>query len=252
MQAKITVQDICKAYGEHCILSGVSFSAKKGDVVALLGSSGSGKSTLLRCINMLTLPDSGSLQIDQQLILFEPGAKLPLSQNQLIQLRARVGMVFQQFNLWPHRTVLQNLLEAPVHVLKQKKAEAEEQAHILLKKVGLDKKIHQYPGQLSGGQQQRAAIARALMMKPDILLFDEPTSSLDPEMVNEVLTVMQSLALEGMTMIVATHEMSFAKNVASKVIFLDHGVIVEEGVACDVFIRPKTERFKKFLEAVPH
>jgi ABC-type histidine transport system ATPase subunit len=247
---KLAVKDIYKSFSGHPVLQGVSFAANTGDVVALMGSSGSGKSTLLRCINLLTTPDSGVIQIDQQCLEFAKHKAHPLSHHQMAQLRQKVGMVFQQFNLWAHKTILENLIEAPVHVLKQSKDEAIAQAQALLKKVGILDKQHQYPIKLSGGQQQRAAIARALMMKPEIMLFDEPTSALDPEMVGEVLNVMQALAAEGMTMLVATHELGFARNVATRAIFLDKGVIVEEGVTSQMFKAPKTARFTQFLEAV--
>lgn len=247
---KIIIQDLYKSFTDHPVLRGVSFSARHGDVVALMGSSGSGKSTILRCINLLTTPDAGSIQIDEQILKFDPAFPHPLSQNEITKLRMRVGMVFQQFNLWAHKTVLGNLIEAPIYVLKKSKEEAIGQAQILLQRVGLSHKQDKYPAQLSGGQQQRAAIARALMMKPEIMLFDEPTSALDPEMVGEVLSVMQSLAAEGMTMLVATHELGFARNVATRAIFLDQGVIVEEGDAKEMFAHPNTTRFKQFLAAV--
>lgn len=250
MQSKVTVRNLHKSFGDHHVLSGVSFTAYPSDVVALMGSSGSGKSTLLRCINLLTLPDTGTLQIDDKAWEFSAKTPCPLSTREITRLRTRVGMVFQQFNLWAHKTILENLIAAPIHVLKQAKTESIEQAQILLKKVGLSEKWNKYPIQLSGGQQQRAAIARALMMKPEIMLFDEPTSALDPEMVNEVLNTMQSLAAEGMTMLVATHELGFARNVATRAIFLDQGVILEEGDAKEMFAHPKTLRFKQFLEAV--
>jgi len=249
---KISVQDLHKSFGEQRILSGVSFTANTGDVVALMGSSGSGKSTLLRCINLLTPPDVGVIKIDHQVLEFGPQTSKTLTQKEITQLRIKIGMVFQQFNLWAHKTVIENLIEAPTQVLKQPEALALQQAKALLEKVGLQNKQHQYPGQLSGGQQQRAAIARALMMKPEIMLFDEPTSSLDPEMVGEVLSVMQSLAADGMTMLVATHELGFARNVATQAIFLDQGVIIEHGSAREMFSQPKTERFKRFIEAVQH
>lgn len=252
MQHKINIQGLHKAFGEHSILKGVSFSANQGDVIALMGSSGSGKSTLLRCINLLTTPDSGSIQIDNQLLVFTQEIQEPLSAKQVTQLRIKIGMVFQQFNLWAHKTVLQNLIEAPVYVLKHSKADATEKALGLLERVGLANRAHHYPVQLSGGQQQRAAIARALMMQPEIMLFDEPTSSLDPEMVGEVLSVMQSLAEQGMTMLIATHELGFARRVATDAIFLDQGVIVEQGRAQEMFQNPKTARFTRFLEAVQH
>ena len=248
---KLKVHDLHKSFHDHAVLRGVSFSANQGDVVVLLGTSGSGKSTLLRCINLLTVPNQGSLQIDQEIIQFHPDSRLPISDQQLVHLRTSCGMVFQQFNLWAHMTVLQNLIEAPIYVLKQDKQQAIHDAELLLKKVGLIDKRDRYPASLSGGQQQRAAIARALMMKPDIMLFDEPTSSLDPEMVGEVLAVMQQLAASGMTMIIATHELGFAKRVATHAIFLDEGKIGEEGDV-SMFTQPKTARFKRFLEAMQH
>lgn len=251
-QNKLLVQGLFKSFGEHPVLQGVTFQAQQGDVIVLMGSSGSGKSTLLRCINLLATPDSGIIQIDHQVIGFDPQKKHPLKQQEITHLRKRIGMVFQQFNLWAHMTVLENLIEAPMNVLKLSKKEATEQAIALLQKVGLSNKQDRYPGNLSGGQQQRAAIARALMMKPEIMLFDEPTSALDPEMVGEVLGVMRSLANEGMTMIVASHEMGFARQVANKAIFLEQGVIIEEGEAKTMFSEPKTSRFKQFLQAVQH
>ncbi len=252
MTDKIIVQNLTKSFAEHRILKGVSFSAKQGDVVTLMGSSGSGKSTLLRCLNLLTTPDTGIIQVDRQIFTFDPLLPHPLSQNEITKLRMRIGMVFQQFNLWAHKTVLQNLIEAPIYVLKKKKKMVMTQAEILLTKVGLLDKKDKYPVQLSGGQQQRAAIARALMMNPEIMLFDEPTSALDPEMVNEVLNVMQSLATEGMTMLIATHELGFARRVSTKSIFLHQGVILEEGDTSTMFNQPKTPRFQQFLQAMQH
>ncbi len=249
---KIHIQGLHKSFKDVPILKGVSFGANQGDVVALMGSSGSGKSTLLRCINLLTTPDYGSIQLDNQLLVFSKDQPHPLSQRAITQLRVKIGMVFQQFNLWAHKTVLQNLIEAPVYVLKHSKSDAIEKANQLLEKVGLGNKANYYPIQLSGGQQQRAAIARALMMQPEIMLFDEPTSSLDPEMVGEVLGVMQSLAEQGMTMLIATHEIGFARRVATQAIFLDQGIIIEHGHAREMFQNPKTARFSRFLEAVRH
>lgn len=249
---KLLLNNIHKSFNQQAILRGVTFSASTGDVVALMGSSGSGKSTLLRCINLLVVPDEGNVQIDERIMSFEAGKKHHVSNRDMIELRKRVGMVFQQFNLWSHMTVLQNLIEAPLHVLKQNKQTTLDEAHALLKKVGLVNKADAYPSQLSGGQQQRAAIARALMMKPEIMLFDEPTSALDPEMVGEVLTVMQQLAAEGMTMIVATHELGFARRVATQAIFLEAGLITEQGDTAAMFSQPKTERFQRFLEAMQH
>lgn len=252
MQNKLIVQGIHKSFNTTPILQGVSFSAKKGEVVSLMGSSGSGKSTLLRCINLLTIPNSGVIEIDDQVYAFNSEHPYFLPQKKIRELRIKVGMVFQQFNLWAHMTVLQNLIQAPIYVLKQSNQKAIEEAQILLEKVGLANKQDHYPAQLSGGQQQRAAIARALMMKPGIMLFDEPTSALDPEMVGEVLNVMQALAKDGMTMVVATHELGFARNVSTQAIFLDQGIIVEQGSAHEMFKEPKTMRFKRFLESVQH
>jgi ABC-type histidine transport system ATPase subunit len=249
---KLQVSQLHKAFKGNVILQGVSFSASKGDVIALMGSSGSGKSTLLRCINLLTVPDAGIVQIDNQVITFDEKEKTVLTHKQISALRQKIGMVFQQFNLWAHMTLLENLIEAPIHVLKQDKTATIAEAKKLLDKVGLADRLDHYPVQLSGGQQQRAAIARALMMKPEIMLFDEPTSALDPEMVNEVLLVMQQLAKEGMTMLVATHELGFARRVATQSIFLDGGRIVEQGETLSMFSHPQTERFKKFLQAMQH
>lgn len=248
---KLVIQNIYKSFDQHHILQGVSFTANKGDVIAMMGSSGSGKSTLLRCINLLTVPDRGKIQIDHQLITFD-GNKKFLTNKEITALRKKIGMVFQQFNLWSHMTVIENLIEAPIHVLKQNKNETLNEAKNLLEKVGLQDKLNRYPIQLSGGQQQRAAIARALMMKPEIMLFDEPTSALDPEMIGEVLNVLQQLAVEGMTMIVATHELGFAKRVANQSMFLDGGVIVEQGDTKSMFTQPKSERFRRFLNAMQH
>jgi ABC-type histidine transport system ATPase subunit len=249
---KLQVHNLHKSFSNNQILHGVSFSAKKGDVIALMGSSGSGKSTLLRCINLLAIPDEGIIQIDEQVMSFNSKEKTSFSSQQIVALRKQVGMVFQQFNLWAHMTVLENLIEAPIHVLKKNKLETIQEAKELLNKVGLSDKIDRYPVQLSGGQQQRAAIARSLMMKPEIMLFDEPTSALDPEMVGEVLLVMQQLAQEGMTMLVATHELGFARQVASQSIFLDKGKIEEQGDTTSMFNDPKSERFRRFLAAIRH
>lgn len=249
---KLSVQDIRKSINQQEILSGVTFAADKGDVIALMGSSGSGKSTLLRCINLLTVPDDGVVQVDQQQIHFNPAKQTQLRHDEIISLRKKIGIVFQQFNLWAHMTVLQNLIEAPMHVLQQSRASCVTAAKELLAKVGLEDKCDHYPAQLSGGQQQRAAIARALMMQPEVLLFDEPTSALDPEKVGEVLSVMQQLAQEGMTMLVATHELNFARCVANKSIFLDGGKIIEQGQTTEMFAHPQTKRFQQFLQAMQY
>ena len=247
----LIIQNLHKSFQQQTILEGVSFTAKQGEVVALLGSSGSGKSTLLRCINLLTRPDNGSIQVNQQVMEFGPGQP-PLSEKQMIALRQRVGMVFQQFNLWAHMTVMENLIEAPVYVLKQNKQTAMAEAALLLAKVGLDGKADVYPNQLSGGQQQRVAIARALMMRPEIMLFDEPTSALDPETAWEVLQTMQRLATDGMTMVIATHELNFAKRIANQTIFLDNGKLIEQGETSSLFTFPRSEKFQRFLEVMQH
>ncbi len=246
----LSLQNLSKCFGEHQVLDDVSLTAKEGDVIALLGTSGSGKSTLLRCINLLNLPDKGHIHLEGTPIALSYGANgEPKTQKkELIYLRTHVGMVFQQFNLWSHMTVLENIIEAPMRVLKQSKSVAIQKAQALLEKVGLSDKANKFPKQLSGGQQQRVAIARALAMGPKVLLFDEPTSALDPEMVNEVLKVMQRLAQEGTTMIVATHEMGFAKEVSNHVVFLQQGKIHEQGHPKEMFAAPKTERFKQFIQ----
>jgi ABC-type histidine transport system ATPase subunit len=216
----------------------------------MIGSSGSGKSTFLRCINLLEVPDSGTVEVGGELIEMrqrKDGRAEPANRAQVERIRSRLGMVFQNFNLWAHLSVLENVIEAPVHVLKLPKAQAVERARALLQKVGISDKENHYPSHLSGGQQQRAAIARALAMEPDVLLFDEPTSALDPELVGEVLKVMRDLALEGRTMIVVTHEMGFAREVSSRVLFLDQGRVEEEGPPVQVFDNPKSERCRQFL-----
>jgi len=243
---KISIKSLSKKFNHYVVLDNVSISAVRGSVLALLGSSGSGKSTLLKCINLLEKPDSGAIEIDGVVLDYSKSVAAKTA----IQLRKQVGMVFQQFNLWPHLTVLQNLILAPTCVLKKKKAEIVSQAEMLLAKIGMLDKAYEYPLQLSGGQQQRVAIARALMMNPEIMLFDEPTSALDPELKNEVLKVMQNLASEGMTMLIATHEIGFAKEVASHAIFLEQGQVGESGAAKDMLNNPKTERLQQFLESV--
>lgn len=217
--------------------------------MSILGSSGSGKSTMLRCINMLEVPDSGEVRIGGELIELRKTRQgvRPKSQAQVDRIRGTAAMVFQSFNLWSHMTVLQNVIEAPVHVQKRNRTECIEEAEALLEKVGIADKRHHYPSHLSGGQQQRAAIARALAQRPKLMLFDEPTSALDPELVGEVLKVMRTLAEEGRTMLVVTHEMAFARDVSSQVVFLHKGAIEEIGAPADVFTRPASERFKRFL-----
>lgn len=237
----IKLIDVHKYFGELHVLKGVNAEIDKGEVVVIIGPSGSGKSTVLRCMNYLEEPTSGDVIVD--------GMNLNVKEN-INNVRAEVGMVFQRFNLFPHMTVLDNITLAPQKIRGLSKADAEAIAHDLLGKVGLSDKAEAYPEQLSGGQQQRVAIARALAMKPKVMLFDEPTSALDPEMVSEVLDVMKDLAKEGMTMVVVTHEMSFAKEVATRVLFVDGGEILEEGTAEEVFDTPKHERTKAFLSKV--
>lgn len=245
----IRVDNLHKSFGSLEVLKGVNLSAREGDVVAIIGGSGSGKSTLLRCINFLETPTSGHIVIDGEPVLMRADGS-PASRRQIEGIRRRLGMVFQQFNLWSHKTVLDNLTEVPIHVLGQPRAEAEARARRLLARVGLAEKESQYPAFLSGGQQQRAAIARALAIEPRAMLFDEPTSALDPELVGEVLNVIRDLAAEGRTMILVTHEMKFAREVASQVIFLHNGRIEEEGPPDAVFGAPQSDRLKQFLKSV--
>ncbi len=246
----LEVVDLHKSFGEHEVIRGVSLEAHKGDVISILGASGSGKSTFLRCINLLEIPSAGEVIVAGEKIRMRTGKQgryEPEDIKQVERLRARLGMVFQSFNLWSHMTVLENVIEAPVHVLKIPKAEAIEQAEALLQKVGIYERKDYYPAQLSGGQQQRVAIARGLAMKPEVMLFDEPTSALDPELVGEVLKVMRDLAEEGRTMLVVTHEMSFARDVSTEVIFLHEGQIEEQGDPGQVFTNPNSDRFRQFL-----
>ncbi|WP_328527593.1 amino acid ABC transporter ATP-binding protein [Nocardioides sp. NBC_00368] len=240
--AAIDVQNLHKYFGKNEVLKGIDFHVGRGEVVCVIGPSGSGKSTLLRCVNMLEQPTSGTILVEGDEIT-DPDADVDA-------LRARIGMVFQQFNLFPHMTALRNLTVAQEKVLKRGRAEATQIARANLEKVGLSDKADAYPAHLSGGQQQRVAIARALSMNPDMMLFDEPTSALDPELVGDVLAVMKDLASEGMTMMVVTHEMGFAREVADKVVFMDGGVIVEEGLPADVLGNPQHERTQAFLARV--
>ena len=247
---KLSVTELHKRYGEHEVLKGVSLTAKAGDVISIIGSSGSGKSTFLRCINFLEKPSEGTIAVNNQqinLVRDTDGQLKVANKEQLRMLRTRLTMVFQHFNLWSHMTVLQNVIEAPVHVLGVPKAEAIARAEALLEKVGLAEKADVYPRQLSGGQQQRVAIARSLSMDPALMLFDEPTSALDPELVGDVLGVMRDLAEGGMTMIVVTHEMGFAREVSSEVIFLHQGRIEERGPPDQVLVDPQSERCRQFL-----
>jgi len=244
------VDSLYKNFGSLEVLKGVSLTAHEGDVISMIGSSGSGKSTFLRCINLLEMPTSGRIFLGQEqikLVTNRKGETVAQDRKQVDRIRTRLGMVFQHFNLWSHMTVLDNIIEAPVHVLKKPKKAAKEEGMAYLEKVGIADRSHYYPAQLSGGQQQRAAIARALAMEPEVLLFDEPTSALDPELVGEVLRVMQELAQEGRTMILATHEMGFAKDVSSHVIFLDAGIIEDEGPPASIFQNPTSKRCKQFL-----
>ena len=260
----IVAEDIHKSFGALEVLKGISMRARQGDVVSIIGSSGSGKSTFLRCINLLEIPDRGHIVVHGEEIRFGDGksARHPANGNattahrfgradarKVQRIRTRLAMVFQSFNLWPHRTVLGNVIEAPVHVLKEPRKEATERAEAILNRVGLYEKRDTYPAFLSGGQQQRAAIARALAMRPDAILFDEPTSALDPELVGEVLRVIRDLAEEGRTMIIVTHEMKFARDVSSHVMFLHRGQVEEQGPPRKVFVEPTSDRCRAFVGA---
>ena len=247
---KLEVQDLHKRYGSHEVLKGVSLKAAAGDVISIIGSSGSGKSTFLRCINLLEQPHAGKILLNNEelkLVANKDGALKAADPKQLQRMRSRLSMVFQHFNLWSHMTALENIMEAPVHVLGVSKAEAREKAEHYLNKVGVAHRKDAFPGHMSGGEQQRVAIARALAMEPEVILFDEPTSALDPELVGEVLATIRSLAEEKRTMVIVTHEMGFAREVADRVVFFDKGVIVEQGEAKALFANPKEERTKQFL-----
>ena len=238
----IIFKDVHKYYGAFHALKGITLEIKRGEVVVVCGPSGSGKSTLIRCINELELINSGTLIVN--------GRNLADPKTDINRLRAEIGMVFQHFNLYPHMTVMDNIVLAPVKVKQMKKEEAKKLALSLLKRVQITEQAYKYPSELSGGQQQRVAIARGLAMRPKIMLFDEPTSALDPEMISEVLNVMKDLAREGMTMVVVTHEMGFAREVADRVIFMDHGQIIEEGTPDHFFTNPQDERTKTFLKEI--
>lgn len=238
----IRVEKLNKYFGELHVLKDIDLTVYENDVVVLIGTSGSGKSTLLRCMNFLEIKNDGQIIID--------GSPVHPKRDQLNEMRQKIGMVFQHFNLFPHKTVLENIIEAPVMVKKTKKAQAITEANVLLEKVGLADKAKVYPSKLSGGQKQRVAIARALAMKPDVMLFDEPTSALDPELVGEVLQTMKSLAKEGMTMVIVTHEMGFAKEVADRVVYMHEGRIVEQGTPSELFDSPQEERTKLFLSSI--
>ena len=238
----IKVCNLEKNFGKVNVLKGIDLTISKGEVVVVVGPSGSGKSTFLRCLNLLETPTSGTIEFE--------GNNLTAKKTNIDKLRQKMGMVFQSFNLFPHKTILQNITLAPMKVNNKSQKEAEEIAFKLLKKIGLEDKAQAYPSQLSGGQKQRIAIARALAMEPDVMLFDEPTSALDPEMVGEVLNVMKDLAKEGMTMIVVTHEMGFAKEVGDRVLFMDEGKVLEDDAPMEFFSAPKNERAKEFLSKV--
>lgn len=238
----IKIENLHKSFGNNEVLKGISKEIKKGEVVAIIGPSGSGKSTFLRCINLLEIPTQGDI--------FVEGENLTDKKTNIDKIRQKVGMVFQHFNLFPHKTVIENLTLAPMKLKDKSSTEATEKALELLRKVGLENKALEYPNRLSGGQKQRIAIARALAMEPHVMLFDEPTSALDPEMVREVLDVMRNLVAEGMTMLIVTHEMGFARNVASRVFFMDHGTVLEDRAPKDLFDNPQHERTKEFLDKV--
>lgn len=246
----LEMKDIQKSFGDNHVLKGISLSVKEGEVVSIIGSSGSGKSTLLRCATLLEKIDGGSIQyLDTEVAKTVDDKPVYLSKKELTHVKSYFGLVFQQFNLFPHYSILRNICDAPINVQKRDPKEVKEEALLLLKKMGLSDKADAYPCQLSGGQQQRVAIARALALNPDILFFDEPTSALDPELTIEVLKIIRQLAEEKMTMVIVTHEMSFARAVSNRVIFMDGGYIVEEGDPEEVFGNPKMERTKQFLRS---
>ncbi|UYP01786.1 arginine ABC transporter ATP-binding protein ArtR [Bacillus subtilis] len=238
----IKVEKLSKSFGKHEVLKNISITIAEGEVVAVIGPSGSGKSTFLRCLNLLEKPNGGTITIKD--------TEITKPKTNTLKVRENIGMVFQHFHLFPHKTVLENIMYAPVNVKKETKQAAQEKAEDLLRKVGLFEKRNDYPNRLSGGQKQRVAIARALAMNPDIMLFDEPTSALDPEMVKEVLQVMKELVETGMTMVIVTHEMGFAKEVADRVLFMDQGMIVEDGNPKEFFMSPKSKRAQDFLEKI--
>ncbi len=247
---KLEVQDLHKRYGSNEVLKGVSLAAKAGDVISIIGSSGSGKSTFLRCINLLEQPHAGKILLNGEELKLKPnknGALKAVDAKQLQRMRSRLSMVFQHFNLWSHMSALENVMEAPVHVLGMSKKEALEKAEFYLAKVGVGHRKDAYPAHMSGGEQQRVAIARALAVEPEVMLFDEPTSALDPELVGEVLRVMKDLAQEGRTMVVVTHEMGFAREVSNQLIFLHKGLVEESGCPKEVLVNPQSERLKQFL-----
>ncbi len=248
----MSVKNMSKKYGELEVLKKIDIDIYEGEVISIIGPSGSGKSTFLRCLNYLEHPTGGVIRIHEHSILGETGGVSIRKKNEkeAREIRKNVGMVFQQFNLWPHKTVLENVIEGPVQIKKVKKEDAVKNAERLLEKVGMKEKMNAYPTQLSGGQQQRVAIVRTLAMEPEVILFDEPTSALDPEYVGEVLAVMKELAKEGMTMVVVTHEMGFAAEVADRVCFMDGGYVIEDGTPEEVFKNPKTDRAKQFFSKI--
>jgi ABC-type polar amino acid transport system ATPase subunit len=253
--AVLKIRNLQKSFGEHRVLKGIDLDISKGEVLVIIGPSGSGKSTLLRCLNFLEEYDHGEVLFDGQLVGYRKASHNRMikdSAREIANIRKRMGMVFQSFNLFPHMTVLENVIEGPVHVRKVGRSDAERDARTLLDRVGLGSKINEYPSKLSGGQQQRAGIARALAMNPEVMLFDEPTSALDPELVGEVLDVMKALAADGMTMIVVTHEMGFARDVADRVVVMDDGSIVEIGPPAEIFSHPAQARTAEFLRRVLH
>ena len=250
---KLEVQDLHKRYGSHEVLKGVSLAAKAGDVISIIGSSGSGKSTFLRCINLLEQPHAGKILLNGEelkLIANKDGALKAADPKQLQRMRSRLSMVFQHFNLWSHMTALENIMEAPVHVLGMSKAQAREKAEHYLNKVGVSHRKDAYPGHMSGGEQQRVAIARALAMEPEVMLFAEPPSALDRELVGEVLKVLEQLAAEGMTLILVTHEMNFAREVGDRVVFMHQGKVWEQGDSKTLFANPQTTELKQFISSV--
>ena len=249
--AILEVKNLSKSFGDLEVLKDISFSVEKGQVVSIIGPSGSGKSTLLRCVNQLETADGGDITVDGlKMLTTENGKAVYAPKRTLREIRLKIGLVFQNFNLFPHKSVMQNIIEAPVHVLKKNKQDALAEADILLEKMGLTGKEKSYPCELSGGQQQRVSIARALALKPDILFFDEPTSALDPELTGEILKVIKELAEEKMTMVIVTHEMEFARDVSNHVIFMDDGVIAEEGPSRAFFADPPGDRVKAFLRSI--
>ncbi len=247
MTPVLQVAGLTKSFGSQAVLDGITLEVNRGETVCILGPSGSGKSTLLRCINWLETPDAGTVKLGGERIGVREGGHVRMSDAELSRMRTRIGFVFQHFALWPHLSVLGNIMAAPLHVQRRPRREVEAEARELLRKVGLADRADTFPTRLSGGQKQRVGIARALAMRPELVLFDEPTSALDPELVGEVLLVMRELAAEGMTMVVVTHEMGFARDAANRIVFIDRGKVVETAAPDEFFARPKTERARQFL-----